>query len=119
MDITKKNRRHYNHKVKTGESPQNQTHYYEWKESEHPGCELSGFLMLDRVPGNFFMSRANHDLEPQLTNTSHIVNTHSIGHPWMHRLGGYSTGVQGKLRPMNGNDMSIRRLNYIKVIIII
>ena len=25
----------------------------EWKAEQHPGCQLSGFLMVDRVPGNF------------------------------------------------------------------
>ena len=25
----------------------------DWKEEEHPGCQLSGFLFVDRVPGNF------------------------------------------------------------------
>lgn len=25
----------------------------DWKEENHPGCQLSGFLMVDRTPGNF------------------------------------------------------------------
>lgn len=25
----------------------------QWKDEEHPGCQISGFLMVDRVPGNF------------------------------------------------------------------
>ena len=25
----------------------------EWNEEEHPGCQLSGYLMVDRAPGNF------------------------------------------------------------------
>mmetsp|Transcript_20392 Transcript_20392/g.21828 ORF Transcript_20392/g.21828 Transcript_20392/m.21828 type:complete len:159 (+) Transcript_20392:600-1076(+) len=32
-----------------------------------------------------------------------MVNTLSIGHPLMHRLGGIPPEVQSKLRPMNGN----------------
>lgn len=24
-----------------------------WKKREYPGCQLSGFLLVDRVPGNF------------------------------------------------------------------
>mmetsp|Transcript_57693 Transcript_57693/g.62319 ORF Transcript_57693/g.62319 Transcript_57693/m.62319 type:complete len:122 (+) Transcript_57693:297-662(+) len=84
----KKNRPHHHNKHSKGKSHQNKTNYYEWKESEHPGCELSGFLMLDRVPGNFnVLARSqSHDLEPQMTNTSHMVNTLSIGHPLMHQL---------------------------------
>ena len=27
--------------------------YYEWKEAEHPGCQLSGHLLLDRTPGKY------------------------------------------------------------------
>ena len=26
---------------------------HEWVEEDHPACQLSGHLMLDRVPGNF------------------------------------------------------------------
>jgi len=118
----KKNRRHHNHKAKTGESQQNQTHhYYEWKESEHPGCEWSGFFSCWIVSLEIFhvLARsANHDLEPQLTNTSHMVNTLSIGHPLIcivsevfHR--------KYKVNYVPWMAMSIRRLNYIKVIIII
>jgi len=46
-------------------------------------------------PGLFHVlaRSANHDLEPHMVNTSHKVNTLSIGHPLMHRLGGrYPTG---------------------------
>jgi len=49
------------------------------------------------------MSRANHDLEPQMTNTSHRVNILSIGHPLMHRLVGIPPEVQSKVCPMNDN----------------
>merc|ERR1712194_357542 len=36
----------------------------EWKDEEHPGCQLSGFLMVDRVPGNFHIKARSkaHDL---------------------------------------------------------
>jgi len=25
----------------------------EWKNGDHPGCQLSGYLLMDRVPGHF------------------------------------------------------------------
>lgn len=48
----------------------------EWIEKDHPGCEVSGHLILDRVPGNFqiFARSDEHDLVPQMTNLSHFIN---------------------------------------------
>jgi len=81
--------------------------------------------MLHRVPGNFHVlaRSANHDLEPQMTNTSHMVNTLSIGHPLMHRLGGIPPEIQSKLRPMNGNVYPTFELHrsyhhYLKIVIV-
>ena len=39
----------------------------DWKEDEHPGCQISGFLFVDRVPGNFHIQgmatiHYSHDL---------------------------------------------------------
>lgn len=57
----------------------------EWKIEEHPGCQIAGFLQLDRVPGNFhIMARSSSkDLVPSLTNVSHIVHDLSFGDPMM------------------------------------
>ena len=54
-----------------------------WNEKNHPGCQLSGYLFVDRVPGNFhFNARSNkHDIAPQMTNVSHVVHHLSFGHP--------------------------------------
>jgi len=51
-----------------------------WIDDEHPGCQLSGLLFLDRVPGNFHIkARSNsHDLVPAMTNVSHEVHQMSF-----------------------------------------
>jgi hypothetical protein len=99
--------------------------YNEWKEAEHPGCQLSGHLLLDRVPGNFhILARSkHHDLSPHLTNVSHMVNSLSIGYPGIARAGAISLpeGVQSKLSPMDGNMYTTSNLHesyhhYLKVI---
>jgi len=50
---------------------------------EHPGCLLSGFLLVNRVPGNFHIEARSkhHNLNPALANLSHIVNELSFGPP--------------------------------------
>lgn len=55
----------------------------QWKDEEHPGCQLSGFLMIDRAPGNFHIkAKSNaHDLAPAMTNVSHEVHDLSFGEP--------------------------------------
>ena len=99
--------------------------YNEWKESDHPGCQLSGHLLLDRVPGNFhILARSkHHDLSPHLTNVSHMVNSLSIGYPGIARAGAMSLpeNVQSKLSPMDGNTYTTNNLHesyhhYLKVI---
>ena len=102
--------------------------YHEWKEDEHPGCQLSGHLLLDRVPGNFhILARSqNHDLAPHMTNVSHMVNSLSIGDPMASIQ--IETGkarlppeVKGKIRPMDGNVYTTKNLHesyhhYLKVV---
>jgi thiol-disulfide isomerase/thioredoxin len=80
----------------------------EWNQEEHPGCQVSGWIMVDRVPGNFHIkARSNHhDLVPHMTNVSHIVHHLSIGEPMVHRLLGNKDvaapdELLKKLAPMN------------------
>lgn len=49
--------------------------------SDHPGCMLSGFLLVNRVPGNFHiqMRSALHNINPAGANLSHVVNHLSFG----------------------------------------
>jgi len=55
----------------------------ESQNKEHPGCMLSGYLLVNRVPGNFHLeARSNqHNLNAAATNLSHVVNHLSFGQP--------------------------------------
>jgi protein disulfide-isomerase-like protein len=50
---------------------------------DHPGCMLSGFLMVNRVPGNFHIEARsiNHNLNPKAANLSHVISHLSFGPP--------------------------------------
>lgn len=56
---------------------------YQQNRPEHPGCQVSGFLMVNRVPGNFHIEAKskNHNLNAAMTNLSHVVNHLSFGEP--------------------------------------
>ncbi|VEU34726.1 unnamed protein product [Pseudo-nitzschia multistriata] len=104
--------------------------YYEWKESEHPGCQLAGHLLLDRVPGNFhILARSkHHDLAPHLTNVSHQVHSLTIGDPHSAKVvadmagtNGIPSDVSSKIAPMDGNVYTTHNLHesyhhYLKVV---
>jgi len=48
---------------------------------DHPGCLMSGFLLVNRVPGNFHIEARSkhHNLNPVMANVSHVVNYLSFG----------------------------------------
>mmetsp|Transcript_291 Transcript_291/g.356 ORF Transcript_291/g.356 Transcript_291/m.356 type:complete len:618 (-) Transcript_291:106-1959(-) len=83
----------------------------EWLEEEHPGCSVSGFLMVDRVPGNFHIqaASAHHDIEPSMTNVSHEVHHLSFGEVKARELANPRNNpnlpldVYDSTQPMNGN----------------
>jgi Endoplasmic reticulum vesicle transporter/Thioredoxin len=56
---------------------------YQQNRVEHPGCQVSGHLMVNRVPGNFHIEAAskNHNLNAAMTNLSHVVHHLSFGEP--------------------------------------
>lgn len=92
-------------------------HTKDWRDSEHPGCQLSGhlyvlvslissmciivsglasdsillllpiviyyFRILDRAPGNFHIQARsqNQEFAAHMTNTSHMINSLSVGDP--------------------------------------
>jgi len=57
-------------------------------QQEHPGCMLSGHLLVNRVPGNFHIEprSKHHNFEPSMTNLSHVVHKLSFGAPITDRL---------------------------------
>jgi len=50
---------------------------------DHPGCQVSGHIMVNRVPGNFHVEARSksHNLNAAMTNLSHRVNHLSFGEP--------------------------------------
>jgi thiol-disulfide isomerase/thioredoxin len=50
---------------------------------DHPACQVSGHLMVNRVPGNFHIEAKskNHNLNSAMTNLTHVVNHLSFGEP--------------------------------------
>ena len=81
-----------------------------WKDSEHPGCQIAGHLLVDRAPGNFhIMARSkHHDLVSEMTNVSHMVNNLYVGDPtamhWIQRQRSkIPTEIEPTIIPMNEN----------------
>lgn len=56
---------------------------YQQHRPEHPGCQVSGHLMVNRVPGNFHIEAKskNYNLNAAMTNLTHVVNHLSFGEP--------------------------------------
>jgi len=50
---------------------------------EHPACQVSGHLMVNRVPGNFHIEAKskNHNINSAMANLSHVVSHLSFGEP--------------------------------------
>jgi hypothetical protein len=102
--------------------------HHEWIDEEHPGCQLSGHLLLDRVPGNFHIQArsSHHDLASHMTNVSHIIHSLYFGDPMAQIKiqkgeANVPQGVAKKINPMDGNiypthDMHEAYHHYLKVI---
>lgn len=85
-------------------------HQPSWVEGEHPGCQLSGFLLVDRAPGNFHIQAQSrgHDLAAHMTNVSHIINHLSFGKPFSNYfikngLKNTPAGFLESTKPFDGN----------------
>jgi len=81
-----------------------------WADKDHPGCQLTGFLLVDRAPGNFHIQAQskNHDLAAHMTNVSHIINHLSFGKPMSsyfikEGLKNTPDGFLETTRPFDGN----------------
>jgi len=103
-------------------------HRPEWRDEDHPGCQISGFLMVDRAPGNFHVKAQSlgHDIAPHMANVSHEVHHLSFGDPSVHnsiKRGDTVTpvGFYETTRPMDGNvyvtkNMHEAHHHYLKVV---
>ena len=101
---------------------------HSWQDEDHPGCQISGFLLVDRAPGNFHIQAQsrNHDLAAHMTNVSHIINHLSFGKPFSkyfikEGLKNTPAGFLETTRPFDGNVYITRNVHeahhhYLKVI---
>lgn len=71
---------------------------------------LTGFLQVDRAPGNFHIQAQSkgHDLAAHMTNVSHIINHLSFGKPFSKQFMEYGLkntpkGFLEGTRPFDGN----------------
>ena len=83
---------------------------HSWVDEDHPGCQLSGFLLVDRAPGNFHIQAQSrgHDLAAHMTNVSHIINHLSFGSPFSQAfiksgLKNTPPGFLESTKPFDGN----------------
>jgi len=96
---------------------------------EHPGCMMAGYLLVNRVPGNFHIESRSivHNLNPVMANLSHIVNHLSFGEPLtansialMERIPGEYFDME-KTHIIDGSDFNVKAVHqsyhhYIKVV---
>ena len=99
-----------------------------WTDEEHPACQISGFLLVDRAPGNFHIQAQSkgHDLAAHMTNVSHIINHLSFGKPFSkyfikEGLKNTPPGFLETTRPFDGNvyvtsNVHEAHHHYLKVI---
>lgn len=69
--------------------------------TEHQGCQVSGHLMVNRVPGNFHIQARSksHDLSGAMTNLTHRVNHLSFGEPHEESIVIHSREIKMKKSP--------------------
>uniref|UniRef100_A0A7S1FM79 Thioredoxin domain-containing protein n=1 Tax=Corethron hystrix TaxID=216773 RepID=A0A7S1FM79_9STRA len=94
---------------------------------EHMGCQISGYLLVNRVPGNFHViaNSVNHNLNPSMTNLTHTVNHLSFGEAHrpvrMRRNLAKVPDEYKQFTPINGESYITREFHrafhhYIKVV---
>mmetsp|Transcript_14142 Transcript_14142/g.13977 ORF Transcript_14142/g.13977 Transcript_14142/m.13977 type:complete len:518 (+) Transcript_14142:102-1655(+) len=114
------------HWVEAFERTRKHYHSVSWDPNEHPGCQLSGSILLNRVPGNFYIQAYSpaHDLAPTMTNCSHEVHFLSFvpaNRDDNNPSGPLPPNFYHSATPMNGNVYITQKLHeahhhYIKLI---
>lgn len=88
----------------------------------HPGCQLSGHILIDKAPGKFLIHAQSfgHDIAPHMANLSHIVNHFSFGDEdaqsqFKGKLlqTGTQSGFIKSLHPMDGNVYATKELHQV------
>ena len=93
-------------------------------EDHHPGCQVSGHLLVNRVPGNLHMEAKSihHEINSAMTNLTHRVHHLSFGEfgdklgPQGRFLDGYAflNGIPGEFKhtnPMRGRLFQTQRFH--------
>jgi thiol-disulfide isomerase/thioredoxin len=67
----------------TDDQKEKKRQLFQQSRPDHPSCQVSGHLFVNRVPGNFHIEAKskNHNLNAAMTNLSHAVNHLSFGEP--------------------------------------
>lgn len=102
-------------------------HHFAWNPDDHPGCQITGTLLLHRVPGNFYIQAFSptHDLVPHMTNLSHEIHSLSFNPTVYDRKSAAQLpkppNFLESTTPMNGNvyvtqDLHEAYHHYIKLI---
>ena len=79
-----------------------------WVDEEHPGCEVSGHIWLNKVPGRLQIEAKSsyHEINPLNANVSHIINHISFGEVMhqrtMRKLAKVPEGYK-QVTPLDGN----------------
>ena len=78
----------------------------ESQRADHPGCLLTGFLLVNRVPGNFHIEARSkhHNLNPVLSNLSHVVNHLSFGSVFSMKELMYVRAITARMLAWPGNS---------------
>ncbi len=106
-----------------------QAHRDMTKQDDHPGCQMTGFLLVNRVPGNFHIeARSNfHNLNPVMANLSHTVHSLSFGQIMSKRVRSMTKSIPEELfsdkltSPIDGGiymneDLHTAYHHYLKVV---
>lgn len=89
--------------------------------TRHPGCQLTGHVMVDKAPGEFLVHSESygHVIAAHMTNLSHIVHHFSFGefeatqYVDEQHLPGVSSGFRKSLHPMDGNVYVTEQLHQV------
>jgi thiol-disulfide isomerase/thioredoxin len=97
----------------------------DWHPDQHPGCQIAGSIIMNRVPGNFYIQAfsPHHDMVPHMTNVSHEIHqlTFTPSEFRKPRRDILPPNFEESTRPMNGNVYVTQELHeayhhYIKLI---
>ena len=100
-------------------------HEIKWDPEKHPGCQIAGSILINRVPGNFHIEAfsPHHDLAPHMTNVSHEIHSLSFAPSGYNgkKSNTLPKDFEYKTKPMDGNVYVTENLHeayhhYIKLI---